>query len=712
MKDCGNGDATDKNRTDDIWANSECVEVIGIGNRVDSVLDFCLRSPSSHSQSLRFWNVIRSESLRGQLQQKFLGKDGYPNIVEAPLNEESYLKAVVLVASAGYGEDCVVATDILKAIRSGGGLVVAVIMKPFSFEGQRRRDEVKILADGLQDCVNFCIDIDIDTLLKLDLVTLDEALKTAYRAFSSALSAVSILVSDKHKKHIHSLHGGVRQITATEVIKVLESYKEGKVGFGFGHNIEASITQAVYDCPFLSMGLKDLNGIVICIISSSCAIGDSDVRTLLRAFRQATECTREVILSVVHDPDMKPNLIGTTVITVCVAERKSFHKTSMLSRLADSIPFVFNLLRRNYMQSDNPKGSNLREDVFPPLLANFLDKNKVPNMVPEEGIDENFGIFSGKEMLLNEDFDEKECDDDATDGVDYADTDGDSSNYAEQNFEGAQAFEGEPLINRNVGSGFRIAQDRPDEDVTISGAVPVADNPRVFQLPVGVRHSDELQDTFERSNSRRPVERVTLQDAKVQASAVPSVSSLNGFTDVGLDAVTDFWSSASTLLRGRQLDTSKKQGVVSARAASMLEAERDSQTKWSPVVEIRYRGGIYKGRCQGGLPEGRGRLIFQDGSVYDGMWRYGKRSGIGSLFFSNGDVFHGSWRDDLMHGKGWLYFHSGERWFANFWKGRANGEGRFYSESGEVFFGQFQDGWRHGRFLCIKVDGTSDVGRS
>ena len=37
----------------------------------------------------------------------------------------------------------------------------------------------------------------------------------------------------------------------------------------------------------------------------------------------------------------------------------------------------------------------------------------------------------------------------------------------------------------------------------------------------------------------------------------------------------------------------------------MQESERESQKKWSPVVEINYRGGIYVGRCQGGLPEGK-----------------------------------------------------------------------------------------------------------
>ncbi|KNA18032.1 hypothetical protein SOVF_074360, partial [Spinacia oleracea] len=133
-----NSDAIDS--TSDIWTDSQFVEVIGIGSRVDSILDFCLSS-SSTSSSLRFWNVIRSESSRGQLRQRILEKDDCQNIAEAPLNQQLNSKAVVLVASAGYGDDYVTATDILRTIRSSGGLVVAVIVKPFSFEGQRRQDE-------------------------------------------------------------------------------------------------------------------------------------------------------------------------------------------------------------------------------------------------------------------------------------------------------------------------------------------------------------------------------------------------------------------------------------------------------------------------------------------------------------------------------------------------------------------------------------------
>jgi hypothetical protein len=66
---------------------------------------------------------------------------------------------------------------------------------------------------------------------------------------------------------------------------------------------------------------------------------------------------------------------------------------------------------------------------------------------------------------------------------------------------------------------------------------------------------------------------------------------------------------------------------------------------------MQYRGGLFKGRCQGGLPEGKGRLVLGDGSIYDGMWHNGKRSGLGTFYFKNGDVFQGTWREDLIHGK-------------------------------------------------------------
>lgn len=46
------------------------------------------------------------------------------------------------MASAGYGSDHTTAVELLDAVKSAEGLAVAIVLKPFGFEGQRRQHEV------------------------------------------------------------------------------------------------------------------------------------------------------------------------------------------------------------------------------------------------------------------------------------------------------------------------------------------------------------------------------------------------------------------------------------------------------------------------------------------------------------------------------------------------------------------------------------------
>jgi len=48
------------------------------------------------------------------------------------------------VASAGYGLHHTVAADIFETVRSRNGLTVAIVLKPFRFEGLRRQNEVSL----------------------------------------------------------------------------------------------------------------------------------------------------------------------------------------------------------------------------------------------------------------------------------------------------------------------------------------------------------------------------------------------------------------------------------------------------------------------------------------------------------------------------------------------------------------------------------------
>lgn len=167
------------------------------------------------------------------------------------------------MASAAYGEDIIPSLDILTRVRSADGLVIGIILKPFSFEGQRRKDEVNELVDELQKQANFCIVIDTDALLAKDLLTLDEALKTSYNAVLMATNAISVLVSENHIKFRDLPSNCCELLEVPQLKNILEIYREAKIGYGAGYNIKTSILRATYDCPFLGVSLKVLIDILM-----------------------------------------------------------------------------------------------------------------------------------------------------------------------------------------------------------------------------------------------------------------------------------------------------------------------------------------------------------------------------------------------------------------------------------------------------------------
>lgn len=74
-----------------------------------------------------------------------------------PFNNHARRLLFLFVAGAGYGLDHTRVIDILKTIRSAKGFAVAVVMKPFSFEGQRRLDEVKDLVGKLKEYIDLFV---------------------------------------------------------------------------------------------------------------------------------------------------------------------------------------------------------------------------------------------------------------------------------------------------------------------------------------------------------------------------------------------------------------------------------------------------------------------------------------------------------------------------------------------------------------------------
>ncbi|XP_010533244.1 PREDICTED: protein ACCUMULATION AND REPLICATION OF CHLOROPLASTS 3 isoform X2 [Tarenaya hassleriana] len=651
-----------------IGNGSGFVEVVVIGSRQESIMDSCLGSPF-RSLPLRFWSIEKNKAGDLLLHQRLI-EDHDSKTMNPALLLQSRPRAIILVASSGYGSCQIGAIDILNEVRSWGGLAVAILLKPFSFEGRRRLAEVNDLAGKLQQHTSFRIDIDIEMLLQKDLVTLDEALKNANNAISMAVNATCALLIGMHGQFIDVMHKDLKELKASEVTRILSSYKEAKVGFGVGHNLKTSILRAIYDCPFFRPGIKGVNAI-ICVVATSAHLRKNELQTILLTFRQTIEYMGDIVISTVHEPDLERKVLVTTFFIPSYPD-EVFETGNIISRL---FPFVLSIFKRDQNEQKLAKERS-------------LEGNKVKSV---KGTVEDFdGCSEGlQELSTNGDNDPYTLSEPSTNEFEPS-RNTPSDLRDEDNIEDYGAFR-RAIASWGVDQENWVEQKIPQKWAEDPVDTAVLGSLSIVSLPVGVRSSNNTKIKTSNTNSLQEIP--AKDDLRAELPFNPSI------------LMRDFNDTASNLLNEKYADIAKQRNL-SARAASMLEAERDSPKRWSPILEMQYREGLYRGRCQGGLPEGKGRLVLGDGSIYDGMWHNGKRSGLGTFYFKNGDVFQGTWREDLIHGKGWFYFHNGDRWFANFWKGKANGEGRFYSKSGDIFFGHFKDGWRHGHFLCIDVDGT------
>lgn len=124
------------------------------------------------------------------------------------------------------------------------------------------------------------------------------------------------------------------------------------------------------------------------------------------------------------------------------------------------------------------------------------------------------------------------------------------------------------LGRHNIGAGY--AQDLTTEEAAgnpVSAAV--LDSLGIFKLPIGVKPSEELKQ--DRSITSNRAEKEEIFDTEIKARPQPSpIVPWDALTDASYEAVTDIYSNASAILKGKNADVSKKQGNLSARAASML----------------------------------------------------------------------------------------------------------------------------------------------
>ena len=75
---------------------------------------------------------------------------------------------------------------------------------------------------------------------------------------------------------------------------------------------------------------------------------------------------------------------------------------------------------------------------------------------------------------------------------------------------------------------------------------------------------------------------------------------------------------------------------------------------------FKYRNATYEGQAIDGVPNGKGRLTWDNGVFYDGDFVNGQFHGNGSYFVSDYALYEGQWVMGAFTGKGKITYLNGE----------------------------------------------------
>ncbi|MFA6522871.1 MAG: cell division protein FtsZ [Candidatus Peribacteraceae bacterium] len=213
-----------------------------------------------------------------------------------------------ITAGLGGGTGGGAAPVIAEAARSMGILTVAVVTKPFSFEGFKRRKQADEALDALKGKVDTLITIPNDKILSLiDKTTpLTEAFQVVDEVLKHAIEGISSLIT---------VHGLVN-VDFADVKAIMQDAGTALMGIGYGtgDSRAAEAARAAVDSPLLETSIHGAQGILFNITGGT-DLSMFEVDEAARIITEASSPEANIIFGAVIDEAFTGQVKVTVVAT-------------------------------------------------------------------------------------------------------------------------------------------------------------------------------------------------------------------------------------------------------------------------------------------------------------------------------------------------------------------------------------------------------------
>jgi cell division protein FtsZ len=310
---------------DESMAQNALMKVVGVGggggNAVNRMIDEVLEGVEFVSVNTDAQALKGSKSgVKIQIGRKLtrgLGAGARPEIGRAALEEsrEEVIEAlagadlVFITAGMGGGTGTGAAPLIGEIARDAGALTIAVVTKPFLFEGRKRMRQAEEGLAELKRAVDTMIVVPNERLLSVvgKGTSFKDALKKADEVLLHATQGVSDLIRVTGEVNVD--FADVRTIMSNRGAALMGT------GFGRGENRAMEAAQEAISSPLLdSISIQGAAGVLI-NITGGMDLAIDEVTTISEIIQQAAGEEAEIIFGAVHDAHMKEEVRVTVIAT-------------------------------------------------------------------------------------------------------------------------------------------------------------------------------------------------------------------------------------------------------------------------------------------------------------------------------------------------------------------------------------------------------------
>ncbi|HLD71453.1 MAG TPA: cell division protein FtsZ [Candidatus Peribacteraceae bacterium] len=204
---------------------------------------------------------------------------------------------------------------IAECARSMGILTIAVVTKPFSFEGYKRKKQAEEALEGLRGKVDTLIVIPNDKILSLiDKTTpLTEAFQVVDEVLKHAIEGISTLITE---------HGLVN-VDFADVKTIMQDAGTALMGIGYGtgDSRAAEAARAAIDSPLLEISINGAQGILFNITGGN-DLSMFEVDEAARIITEAAAPEANIIFGAVIDEAYTGQIKITVIATGFDASEK------------------------------------------------------------------------------------------------------------------------------------------------------------------------------------------------------------------------------------------------------------------------------------------------------------------------------------------------------------------------------------------------------